>query len=213
MSKDVLMRYVRGKWIRDDVPAPTSRYRMDHSPTTTKELPCGRLRLVAYSPYGSVSWSTCWQETKGSSLKREIPGIIKAVEKAARELVEKLAEAERQAEIRRLEYLAAEERHRQEEDRRRIHQSIQESKDELKRIIQVWGEVMNVERFLQGVEERTSELPAEQRDAVLQRLKLAREFIGTQNPLDFFRAWKIPIERYIPLAAREAEKKTEGDCM
>jgi hypothetical protein len=61
---------------------------------------------------------------------------------------------------------------------------------------------MNVESFLQGIEDRASNLPAEERGAVLDRLKLARRFVGTQNPLDFFLAWKTPLERYQPLAMR-----------
>lgn len=213
MSEEVLMRHVNGKYIRDAeyVPPKASRYHVDHTWTTTKEMPCGRLRLIAYSPYGSVSWSTNWQETKTTSLTREIPAIVKAIKIAANDLIEKLKEAERQAGIRRLEWEAAAERHRQEEDHRRVQQSIQDSQDQLRQIIQAWGNVMNVERFLQGVQERASDLPTGERDAVLDRLKLAREFIGTQNPLDFFRSWKTPIERYKPLSARAENNKDIDD--
>jgi hypothetical protein len=41
-----------------------------------------------------------------------------------------------------------------------------------------------------------------EREPVLERLQLAREFIGAQDPLDFFRSWKTPSERYKPLAER-----------
>jgi len=66
MSDEVLLRYVRGKYIReaDYIPPRTSRHFVDHTWTTTRELPSGRLRLVAYSPYHRVTWSTDWQETK-----------------------------------------------------------------------------------------------------------------------------------------------------
>jgi hypothetical protein len=31
-----------------------------------------------------------------------------------------------------------------------------------------------------------------------ERLDLARGFVGSQDPLDFFRAWQTPLERYTP---------------
>ena len=46
---------------------------------------------------------------------------------------------------------------------------------------------------------------------MLKRLALAREFVGTQDPLDFFRSWKTPFERYVPLAMRTAAFKEEDD--
>lgn len=210
MSEEVLMRYVGGKYIRDTayVPPKASRYHVDHTWTTTQELPCGRLRLIAYSPYGLVLWSTNWQETKTAPLTREIPAIVKAIENAASDLIEKLKEAERQKEIRRLEWEAEKERHRQEEDRRRVQQSVKESQTQLSQIIQAWGDVMNLERFFQGVQEQASDLPAGECDVVLERLKLAREFIGSQNPLDFFRSWKTPLERYKPLSAHSGNSKS-----
>jgi superfamily II RNA helicase len=79
-------------------------------------------------------------------------------------LAEKLNEAARQAEIERLERLAAEERRRQEEDRRRVQQSVKDSQAQLVQIIQAWADVMNVERFLQGVQDRAAALPADERD-------------------------------------------------
>jgi hypothetical protein len=61
---------------------------------------------------------------------------------------------------------------------------------------------MSIEQFLKGVEARATTLPEVQRGQVLDRLQLAREFIGTQEPLEFFRSWKTPEERYMPLAKK-----------
>lgn len=63
---------------------------------------------------------------------------------------------------------------------------------------------MSVERFLAGVEQRAAELPEADRTLILERLKLAREFLGTQDPLDFFLSWKTPAERYQPVYADRA---------
>jgi len=55
-----------------------------------------------------------------------------------------------------------------------------------------------------GVEERASNLSEAQRETEQDRLRLAREFIGVQDPLEFLLSWKSPGERYVPLAARKA---------
>lgn len=206
MSESVEMRYVNGKYIRESEykPPKISRRYVDHTWTTTKELPCGRLRLVLYAPYRSVSWSMHFQETKSKTLTQEIPDIVKAVEDAEPVLVEKLQEAQRKAEIWRLERIAEEERRRQEEDRRRIQQSKKDSHAQLLQVIQSWSDVMNLENFFAGVQNMAATLPESERDAVVERLKLAREFVGTQNPLDFFASWKTPTERYKPMQQSKA---------
>jgi hypothetical protein len=173
-------------------------------------MPTGRLRLVAYSPSWRVSWTTSWQETKSTTLTRELSTIVRAIERAAVELVEKLKEADCQAERARLQRLAEEEQRRREEDLRQIQQSTKDSQAHLHQIIRDWAEAANIERFFQGVYDRASDLPAEARELVLERLKLARDFIGTQNPLDFFLSWKTPDERYVPLSARSEAGKNSG---
>ena len=198
MSEEVLLRYVRGKYIReaDYIPPRPSRHFVEHTWTATRELPSGRLRLVAYSPYRRVSWSTEWQETKKTSLRSSIGTIVKSFEDAIPDLAAKQEEADRQAEIARQEWLAAEERRRRDEDRRRVQQSIQDSREHLDKVIQQWSNVMRIERFLASVEQRADDLPESDRAPLLERLKLAREFLGSQDPLDFFLSWKTPSERY-----------------
>ncbi|MCX7241549.1 MAG: hypothetical protein NTU86_14040 [Burkholderiales bacterium] len=130
--------------------------------------------------------------------------FLKAVEDAEPVLIEKLQEAQRKAEIWRLERLAEDERRRQEEDRRRIQQSKKDSHAQLLQVIQSWSDVMNLENFFAGVQNMAATLPESEREAVFERLKLAREFVGTQNPLDFFASWKTPTERYKPMQQSKA---------
>ncbi len=47
---------------------------------------------------------------------------------------------------------------------------------------------------------------------VLERLRLAREFVGTQDPLDFLRGWKTPLERYVPLSQRAPRSPAVDDA-
>jgi hypothetical protein len=200
MSEEVLLRYVRGNYIREsEYQPPRNRYQPDHSWTTTRELPSGRMRIIVYSPYAQVSWSEQWQETRSKSLRGEIRTIVKAIEAAAPALVVKLEKAARQAEIRHQEWLVQQERWKREEDRRRVEQSITESKTDLRQVIERWSDVVSIERFFANVEQRANELTEGDREAVLTRLALARDFLGTQNPLDFFREWRTPGERYTPL--------------
>jgi hypothetical protein len=51
-----------------------------------------------------------------------------------------------------------------------------------------------------------------ERQAVLDRLQLAWDFVGTQDPLDFFRGWKTPLERYVPLSLRAARSPAVDDA-
>lgn len=99
---------------------------------------------------------------------------------------------------RRREREEAEERRRREEDQRRIDQSIRDSREQLAQIIQQWSHVVDVERFLAGVEERAAGLPGTERIPVVERLNLARELLGSQEPFEFFLSWLSPGERYLP---------------
>lgn len=215
MSEEVLLRYVGGKYVREtDYKAPARRL-LDNTWTTTRALPSGRLRLIAYSPYYSVDWSADWQETRATPLSANVNAIVRSIAKAAVDLVEQLQEADRKAEIARIKQLAEQEKWRRQEDRRKVEQSISDSREHLGRIIQRWGEAMNVERFLGGVEARAAGLPPDEQQQVLDRLKIARDFLGSQDPLDFFMSWKSPAERhrpiYPPLPNPESDKGGQQD--
>ena len=211
MTEAVEVRYVNGKFVRasEYTPLKPSRRYAGHSWTSTDDLPSGRLRLIIYSPYPSVSWSTTFQETKKRSLASDIPQIIKTLKNSVGIVIEKLQEAERQAEIREQKWRAEQLRQEQEEDRRREAQSIKDSREQLEQVIQAWAEAFSLEQFFRGVEDQVAGLPDQERQEVLRRLELARDFVGTQNPLDFFLGWKTPIERYVPLAQRQKVSDTE----
>lgn len=200
MSENVLLRYVDNKYIRetDYVPPPPTRRNIPFSFTTTREIPSGRLRLIAYSPNSRVNWAMTWQETRKVPLQSSLKSIVKSIEASVAELVERTAEAERQAEIEHKKRLADIEEHQRAADRRRIEQSVQESKEHLANVIKQWSNVMSIEQFLAGVEKSATRLSEDERGPVLERLHLARSFLGTQDPLEFFLSWKSPTERYRP---------------
>ena len=120
-------------------------------------------------------------------------------------MVAQIAESDRKAEIRRQEERVAEERRRRENDRIAIARSIEESHADLRKIIDKWSEIVTVERFLAGVEQTAQQQAADDLEQIQQRLSEARSLLGTTDPLDFFRNWKTPVERYIPKYSGETE--------
>lgn len=211
MLETATLRYMRGKYIRaSEYIAPRDRSYLDHSFTTTRDIPSQRMRIVAYSPYGRVGLSKQWDETKSESLRGQVRTIVEAIEAMAPDIVAKLEEADREAEILRQQRLAEEERRRRAEDRRCVAQSIADSKVELRQAIDRWSESMSIENFLAGVERRAGYLADLDRCHVLERLALARAFLGSTDPLDFFREWKTPGERYAPRYSDAAEEGSQS---
>jgi hypothetical protein len=210
MTEAVLMRYLNGKYIResDYRPPKISRGNADYTWTTTENIPCGRLRLVVYSPYRDISWSMSFQEKTGRALTHNIAMIVRSIENSTEQMRKEIVEAEQRAEAWRQEQKELQARWAREEDQRQIARSIKESREQLEQVIQSWAAAVSIEQFFIGVEERASILSEAERGQALERLQLAREFIGTQDPLDFFRSWKSPSERYKPMAERNMQRNT-----
>ena len=203
MSGEVLLRYVDGNYIREtEYQANLRRYRHQHTWTTTRELPIGRFRVTAFSTDG-VQWSKTWQEKGSTTIDGMLARIAGEIRRAVPEVQALVEEGRRQAEIRRQEWLAAEERRKQEDDRRRVAESVKQSQEYLGGVITRWADRMAVERFFEELSRSIDELPEDQRSDMLERLQMAREFMGTVDPLDFFRAWKSPKEIYQPVYSGE----------
>ena len=198
MSEEVLMRYVLGKYIRETDFVETKPL-YDHTWTTTRDIPTNRLRLIAFSPDRRVSWSMFWDERNKRPLDACLTPILKSIEAEAISLVVKLEEADRLAEIQHREWQVEQEKRRRRNDRKHVDQSISESEQHLRQIIQQWSEVRSLEQFLAEIEQSSQSLSEEEKAKVSSRLNMARKFLGTQNPLDFFLPWKTPGKRYSPL--------------
>lgn len=204
MSERTTMRYVNGGYVRDtpELAARMERSR-NYSFTTVQEVPSGRLRVIAYSPYGRVAWSRAWQESTGKANDISVATIVNAVSGEARGLVGKLEEAERKAEIERQAWAARQEQWRRNDDRRSVEKSIEDSRGALASVIERWSRTMEIEQFFQAVEARAASLEPDSKAAALERLALAREFLGSADPLDFFLEWRTPREHYQPLYEKE----------
>ena len=197
MSEEVEVRYVGGKYIReqDYVPSKRGRHVDDYTWTTKKDFPTGRLCLQAYSPYPRATWAKRWQETKNRDLVTQIKTIVKELENAAVDIARLVEKGERQAELERQEWEAKQERWRREEEEHRAAEARKESRDELLQIINVWESANRIEQFFRDAERRAAGLSDDEQIRLLEKLKLARKMIGSADALDRFMAWRAPDER------------------
>jgi hypothetical protein len=197
MAEEVEVRYVNGKYIReqDYVPPKRSRYGYEHTWTTKKDFSTGRLCLQAYAPYPRANWATRWQETEKRDLGSQIKTIVKELERAAVDIARLVEEGERQAEIEHQKWEAQQEIWRREEAARYAVEARKESREELLQIIDRWGRANRIEQFFRDAEQRATGLSDAERLRLLERLKLAREMVGSVDALDRFMAWRAPDER------------------
>jgi hypothetical protein len=204
MTEETVMRYLNGEYVRESEykARKSSRALMGHTWTTTKAIACGRLRLIVYIPQRDVSWSLTFQETVRKTLAQDVKEIVKSIENSVEAVRNELAEAQKRAQVQRREWDEQRERWRHEEDQRKTAASRKESREQLTQVIQSWATTVSIEQFFKAVEERADALPAAQQALILERLQLARETIGTQDPLEFFKSWEAPRERYVPLSEK-----------
>jgi hypothetical protein len=204
MTEEVALRHVGGGYIREtEYQANLAKYRGRYTIETTKELPSTRIRIVARSAEG-VDWTLTWQERGTTPLDASLPRIAREIRSALPTIRALVAEAQRQAEIRRQEWDAAEDRRQREEDRKHIEQSVKESGGKLAQVIERWAERLAVSRFFDELSQAIDGLPEAERQEMAERLRLAREFMGSADPLEFFRGWKTPSEIYAPRFTQDA---------
>lgn len=70
-----------------------------------------------------------------------------------------------------------------------------DSKEELFRVIEKWGEATNLERFFLEAESRATSLPDGEGRAALKRIQLAGGIVGKRDPLEYVLSWRTPEER------------------
>lgn len=198
MSENIAVRYVGGVYIPERDYVPPKRGETRYSFTTTKDVPSGRLRLVAYSPYGSVFWTNQWQGTGSASLSSKIPALIRAIEDMAPELVTRIEEARVRAEVAHKKWLADVEARERAEDRKRIEQSKLNSAEQLDKAIGHWTKAMSIRRFFDAVEAQLLGLAAGDAETARQRLESGRALLQAQDPVEALLTWRTPHEMYTP---------------
>ncbi|MGX9574289.1 hypothetical protein [Mesorhizobium sp. f-mel] len=191
MTERTTMRYFRGKYFREDskVIKSARSWQLANSWTTEKDLPCGRFRLVAYSPLNGVDWAESWQETAKSSISAMIPAIVRKLESSKDELQALMTAAEKAVAQGQREWEEVHERYLREEDQRRVEQAMSESQEQLSDIMDRWAAAMSIERFFQDAERRVEDVVSERRAQLRERLALARAMLCTMDSLDYLEGW------------------------
>lgn len=62
-------------------------------------------------------------------------------------------------------------------------------------IIRAWAETKRIEEFFADAERRAEDLSDDEKGIGLERLKLARELVGSTDALKWLRSWMAPDER------------------
>jgi hypothetical protein len=149
MSEEVELRYMgSGRYIKESAYRPPKRQLFpDHTWTTTQDVPTGRFRIVAYSPYDGVTWSTHWQDSQKVLLLDQVPAIVSAMKGIAAELTKRKEEADAAYERQVQEWREEEKQRRRSEDRKQIEASRKTSAQALGQAIEAWTTALNREAF------------------------------------------------------------------
>ncbi|MGO6926109.1 hypothetical protein ACCS55_15840 [Rhizobium ruizarguesonis] len=198
MTERVSMRYFNGEYYREDskIIRSLKPWQMTHTWTTEQDMPSGRMRIVAYSPRNGVQWSITWQETPEEPLEVAVPSIVKRLQTSRDEILKMMIAEDEAAARRKKEREEEWERYERREDARKVAQALAESRQQLTETIESWGKAMAVERFFCDAEERLLNLDCKRRQHLKERLELARNMLGSVDPLEFIENWRAPEERY-----------------
>ncbi|WP_284352202.1 hypothetical protein [Roseisolibacter agri] len=197
VSEDVEVRYVDGKYVPvTQLPVARRRGSYAHDAWTHKrDMASGKLCLRASSPYAVATWEKDWREARKGELASKIPDIVQELESAAVTVAKLVEEGERRAEAQRQEWERQREQWRREEAERRRAQHVKESREQLAALIEAWSAAKQVESFFEDAERRAALLGDDERAVLLDRVKRARELLGSVDALQRFATWKAPDER------------------
>jgi hypothetical protein len=162
---------------------------------TTRELPTGRLGLLAYSKAWRAPWTQRWSERKPGQVASFIPEVIKTLRSVAPDIAQRTEEANRKAEEERLEWERQRELERQEAERVRRAKARQDSRQDLLAAIAAWEQTRSMRAFFDAVERDTETSAPEEQEALKTRLELARTLVGELDALAALKKWKAPHER------------------
>ncbi len=159
-------------------------------------LPCGRLGVFAYSPYGRSTWVAYWREDKSGTIGQLIDQIVIELEAAAPIVAELEARGEQEEQERQRQYEEAQKKRRKEAFEAAERKAQKQSAERLLSIIDGWVTARHVELFLTELGESSANLDESSRAALLARLEVARTLFGGTVALNHFARWSTPEELF-----------------
>lgn len=162
---------------------------------TTRELPTGRLGLLAYSKAWRAPWTQRWSERKPGQFASLVPEVVKTLRSVAPDIAQRTEEANRKAEEKRLEWERQRELERQEAERARRAKARQDAQQDLLAAIASWEQTRSIQAYLYAARAEIERLPEGEQEHMRSRLAEAWELIGEVDALDKLKLWKAPQER------------------
>ncbi|MGA1803417.1 hypothetical protein [Rhizobium sp. HT1-10] len=99
LTLEEILKSVQVRYVGDNRYVPETEYHADkhvgHTWKTEKNMPTGKLRLVAYSPFYDLPWMQRWEEREIAQLDSEIDRVILSLESGALDLSLRLERAGR----------------------------------------------------------------------------------------------------------------------
>ena len=196
LSEDIDMLYFNGKYIPKSETTPEFRRKAmkSHGWETTVSTANGKFRLQTYSPYFHADWSKVWDEKKQGSFAKNTTEVVKTLENAEAELFRLIKEGEIRSELGRSAWEIEHEKDRRQRIREQKAQARKDSTSQLIETIAAWDEVVRIQRFFSEAKQHTSSLGEEEKSHILDRLKLARELVGSNDVVEIISSWKTPEE-------------------
>jgi hypothetical protein len=196
LKEQAEVRYSDRKYVRVPPTSPSARRDplSEYRYTFKEDMPNGKICIRAYSPYGMVSWMQEWKEKSPGSMTNGLRAIVKELEADASEMVKRIEEGERRAEIHRKEQEVRLRELEREMAQRKLERATEESRKEIFEIIKDWGLGKRIEEFLEEVSKQAALLEDTERRPIIERLEKARELLGGVDALKRLRSWRAPSE-------------------
>ena len=192
-SEETEMAYVRG----DYVPTATlSKRQIASTWTTHRDLPSGRFRLRAYSPYSRTTWQKEWPVVKDQDLEKFARRVAVELKKATVEIASQYAIAAEESRREEQKWQEQLERMRIAEDEKLRSESLSKSTEALSSLIADWGKAKAIETFFCELEQKVELAPEHDREHLRDRLEAARALTKAPDVLEILKGWQTPEERY-----------------
>jgi hypothetical protein len=197
--------YLDGKYIRisEYTPAHQKKARYHHTWESIQEYGSRRLCLMIYS---YDKWVVKFKEIDGKPLDKNVREIIQHLKDQVPNLQS----------VRERLTLEREQREKEWEEEKRLREIAREkaflrdarktSKEQIEEIIKNWDEAVQKHNFFKLAEEAIEKIEDPERTQLLSRVELARELIGTIDPVVYLSIWQTPGE-ILPLLKKRYDRE------
>ena len=192
-SEKTELAYVKGEYV------PTSalgKRQIESTWTTRRDLPSGRFRLRAYSPYGGTTWQKEWAMKTGQDLEKFARRAAVELKKATTEIADQYAVAAEKNRREQQKWQEQLERMRIAEDEKLRKTSFIKSTEALEALISEWGKAKAIDGFFDQLEQQVESAPEHEREYLRARIGSARALTRAPDVLQSLKVWQTPEERY-----------------